>query len=115
MSKWQFFQDSEVEGLNEDFVAKLDKARGLAAVPFVITSGLRSPETNQSLPNAVSDSSHLTGHAVDLAVSESQARYAIIKALLDTGFNRLGIYSAHIHVDDDATKPLNVIWYVAGA
>jgi zinc D-Ala-D-Ala carboxypeptidase len=115
VSKFQYFSDDEVRGLNEDFVTRLDKARGLAGIPFIITSGLRSPETNQSLANAVSDSAHLTGHAVDLAVGESTVRFKVIQSLLAAGFTRIGIYSAHLHVDDDPTKDADVIWYVSGA
>jgi uncharacterized protein YcbK (DUF882 family) len=113
--QYKYFTPEEVQGLDEQFVARLEIAREKAGIPFIITSGLRTPTQNESLPNAVSDSSHLTGHAVDLAVAESQARYTTIKSLLDAGFNRLGIYSAHVHVDDDGTKPPNCIWYVAGA
>lgn len=114
MSKYQHFQDNEVEGLDETFVQKLDQARGLSGVPFIITSGLRSPSENQSIPNAVQDSAHLSGLAVDLAVADSQSRFLVVKALLDCGFNRIGIYSAHVHVDDSKTLPPNVMWYVEG-
>jgi zinc D-Ala-D-Ala carboxypeptidase len=115
VSKYLYFSDSEVEGLNDGFMQKLEQAREKAGIPFIITSGLRTPEKNQSLPNAVSDSSHLTGHAVDLAVGESSIRYRVLTSLLAVGFNRIGIYEKHLHVDDDATKDPNVIWYVQGA
>ena len=112
--KWIYFTDEEVVGLDPEFVAMLDRARGLARTPFVITSGLRTPLQNESTPNAVSDSAHLSGLAVDLACSGSQERYQIIKALLAVGLCRLGIYEKHIHTDADTTKPQNVIWYVNG-
>ena len=110
-----FFKTEEVVGLDPEFVAQLDRARGLAGTPFVITSGLRTPIQNESTPNAVYDSAHLVGLAVDLACEGSQERWKIVKALMAVGLSRIGIYSAHVHVDCDGTKPQNVIWYVAGA
>ena len=114
MGKYQFFSDDEVAGLDDGLCQMLSIARGRANVPFVITCGLRTAEQNAALSESVSDSAHLTGHAVDLACADSPTRYAMIKACLDAGFTRLGIYSAHIHIDNDSTKPPQVIWYVAG-
>lgn len=112
--KYTYFSEDESKGLNPDLMAMLDIARGKAGVPFFITCGVRTAEQNSALQNSVSDSSHLTGHAVDLACSDSSTRFAMIQGLLTAGFNRMGIYSAHIHVDNDSTKPSNVCWYVEG-
>lgn len=109
--KWpyKYFSPSEVQGLDEELVALLDKARGVAGVPFVITSGLRTKEQNRQA-GGVPDSSHLTGKAVDLRATTGQERHAIIKGCLQAGFTRLGIYSTHIHVDIDTSKPQETIW-----
>lgn len=112
--KYTYFSEEESKGLNPDLMAMLDIARGKAGVPFFITCGLRTAEQNSALKNSVSNSSHLTGHAVDLACADSPTRFAMLSGLLQAGFNRIGIYSAHIHVDNDSTKPSNVCWYVAG-
>lgn len=114
MAQLTYFTDEEVKGLDQELCAMLDWARGKAGVPFVITCGLRTPEQNASLPESVSDSAHLTGHAVDLACNDSPTRYAILSGLLAAGFHRIGIYSAHIHADNSPTLPPNVIWYSAG-
>jgi uncharacterized protein YcbK (DUF882 family) len=114
MGKYQFFTDEEVAGLQDSTCQKLSIARGIANVPFVITCGLRTVAQNAALSESVSDSAHLTGNGVDLACSDSQTRYAMIKGLLGAGFNRIGVYSAHIHADDSPTLPPNVCWYVAG-
>jgi zinc D-Ala-D-Ala carboxypeptidase len=114
VNKWRHFSDAEVSGLDTELVAKLDMAREKAGVPFIITSGLRTVEQNAALSESVSDSAHLTGHAVDLACTDSPARFAMVKSLLDVGFTRMGIYSAHLHVDNDLTKPQQLLWYVAG-
>lgn len=114
MGKYEFFTDAAVQGLDDGLCQMLSIARGKANVPFVITCGLRTPAQNAALAESVSDSAHLSGHAVDLACADSPTRYAMLSGLLDAGFTRIGIYSAHIHADNDTTKPPKVIWYVAG-
>ena len=110
--KW--FTPEEVLGLDPGLCEMLDEARGQAGIPFVITCGLRSSQQNAALPESVKDSAHLTGNAVDLACSDSQSRFLLVKALLSVGFKRVGVYSAHIHADNSLTLPQNVIWYVQG-
>lgn len=114
--------DPLIKGLSNSLMQKLDVARGKAGIPFVITSGLRTPENNRALCGAVQDSSHLTGDAVDLYVTDDHALFCTLFGLIMAGFNRIGIYYTicqsdknrlvprHIHVDDDTTKPLEVIW-----
>jgi uncharacterized protein YcbK (DUF882 family) len=111
-----YFKPEEVVGLDQELCAMLDLARGHAGVPFTITCGLRTQAQNDALAgSSVKDSAHLTGHAVDLACSDSASRFAMIKALLGVGFTRIGVYSAHVHVDNSKTLPQNVIWYAQGA
>ncbi len=115
MSNYHYFSDEELKGLDLELCAMLDRARGLAGQPFIITCGLRTPEQNAALPESVQDSAHLSGHAVDLACNDSELRYAMLRGLILAGFNRIGIYSAHIHADNDLSKPPNVCWYVEGS
>lgn len=114
MGRYQFFSDDELKGLDDGLCQMLSIARGKANVPFIITCGLRTPAQNAALAESVSDSAHLTGHAVDLACSDDPTRFAMLSGLLSAGFTRIGVYSAHLHADNDATKSPNVIWYVAG-
>lgn len=107
--KPHWFQISEIEGLDTELVAKLDWARGRAQVPFIITSGKRTPEQNEQVMG-VDASAHIKGLAVDLRCSNSQDRYKMLNALLLAGFKRVGIYSAHIHVDLDTSLPQEVSW-----
>ena len=93
-----------------DLVKKLDFAREIAGVPFVITSACRCSSHNKEV-GGLSNSSHLRGFAVDIAVTDSYHRFKILVALLGVGFNRLGVYSDFIHADIDLDKPQNVIWY----
>ena len=110
MGRWKFFTEDEVRGLNDDFVQKLEKAREIAGIPFIITSGLRTPEKNQSVIGAVPDSAHLKGLAVDLRVTSSRDAALIIDAAKAAGINRRGIYvdsywnPRHIHIDVDPDK-----------
>ncbi len=103
--RYAYFTDEEVVGLNGEFVAKLDMARKVAGIPFVITSGFRSPETNQSLIGAVPDSAHLEGLAVDLKVENSHEVWQIVSGLKEAGITRIGIYvnkdwlPIHLHCD----------------
>lgn len=114
VAKWTYFKDDEVVGLDQELVAMLDRARSLAGVPFTITCGLRTADQNAALAESVKDSAHLTGNAVDLACSDSESRFKMIQALFLVGFRRIGIYSAHVHVDNSSTLPQGVFWYVAG-
>ena len=106
---YKYFSDEEVKGLDSELVSKLDTARGVAGVPFVITSGLRSCAANTAAMG-VEASAHLSGKAVDLACSESEPRFKMVQALLASGFLRIGVYDLHIHVDVDMTKPQSVMW-----
>lgn len=92
-----------------DMVMRLEQARSLAGVPFVITSGLRSDEHNARVGGSPG-SSHLTGNAVDIYCESSRHRYLIVDALMQAGFHRIGIGHDFIHVDNDRSKPGNLVW-----
>ena len=92
-----------------ELIERLDRARNLAGVPFVINSGYRC-EKNNDWVGGVESSSHLRGLAADIECMTSQARMKIVRSLLDVGFERIGISALFIHVDIDRTKPPSVIW-----
>lgn len=112
---YKYFTPEEVEGLNEEFVAKLDQARHLAGFPFVITSGFRTPEKNQSIVGSVPDSAHLKGLAVDLKVENYHEVSLICDAAKTVGITRRIIYvdkdfqPVHMHIDVDPDKVAEVI------
>jgi len=113
--RWNYFTDAEVEGLNEEFVAKLDRARHIAGIPFTITSGFRTPEKNQSIVGSVQDSAHLKGLAVDLRVQSSHEVSLICDAAKAVGITRRIVYvdtdfqPVHVHIDVDPDKVSEVI------
>lgn len=115
MGRYQFFSDEEVKGLQDSTCQKLSVARGIAQVPFVITSGLRTQSQNDQLLGSVKDSAHLTGNAVDLLVTDSSIRFSVLLGLIKAGFTRIGIYQNHIHADDSPSLTPNVCWYSTGA
>lgn len=115
---WKYFKPEEVVGLDNELVAKLDQARHLAGIPFTITDGKRTAAGNTDR-NAVNNSAHLAGLAVDLACFDSTMLSKMSVALYAVGFRRVGIYfrtsggqtrPTHIHVDVDTTKAQDVTW-----
>jgi len=104
----KYFKEVEYK-MDADFLSKLDKARELANIPFIINSAYRSVEQNKKI-GGKPNSSHLKGLAVDIRVKDSRTRYIVLNALIRVGFNRIGVANAFIHVDDDKEKSENVIW-----
>jgi len=107
MSK--YFKEIEDGNMDLDFLAKLDKAREIADIPFKINSAFRTPEHNAKV-GGKPNSSHLRGLAVDISAADSRTRFIILGALIKAGFNRIGIAKTFIHVDDDQEKSGKVVW-----
>lgn len=95
--------------MQDSTLRKLDEAREHAGIPFRITSGYRCPAHNATVSH-VPDSAHTTGHAADIKVASGMERYKVIKACLEAGFTRIGWAESFVHVDDDPSKPANVMW-----
>lgn len=120
--------DPLMKGLDDRLMLMSDSAHESASaimpgIKFIITSGLRTPEQNNSvLKGAVPDSAHLTGLAADYAVASVQALFAMLEGLHDARFKRVGIYykiepadpytliPVHLHVDIDESKPQNCLF-----
>jgi hypothetical protein len=102
------------ELMEPEVVQALDIARDIYGYPMKITSGVRTVEYNRSLMAkgypASPKSSHLLGWAADIEVPNNEKRFLMIEALLDAGFNRLGLGQDYLHVDMDPCKPRNTIW-----
>jgi hypothetical protein len=105
---YKYFKPSEIIDLKPELVSLLDQARGIAGVPFKITSGYRSVLKNLLVGGKVG-SAHTTGEAVDLACTDASSRYKILTALLKVGFNRTEIAAGHIHCDISKMRPQNII------
>jgi len=89
-------------------VSKLDYARGMAGVPFRINSGFRCKAHNTAV-GGHPESQHLVGRAADIRAVSRGIRYDIVRALMMSGFNRIGIGREFVHVDILPTHN-HVIW-----
>lgn len=108
------FESPDIEGsgynMKSGFMEKLQHARNIADIPFVITSGYRSDAHNKDV-GGVANSSHLKGVAADISVKNGFERLTILSSLLQVGFRRIGIGEAFIHVDLDSDKPASIWTY----
>jgi len=108
------FDDRTVPGSGENMqcstVGMLDEARHRLGRPFRITSGFRTPERNKAVGGAT-QSSHLTGYAVDIYAPTQEDKADLLRALFKVGFRRFGIMATAIHVDNDPDKAYAVWSY----
>lgn len=97
--------------ITSQLLAKLNQARELAGVPFNITSGARCKEHNRKI-GGTPNSAHTRGMAADISYPSSQAKFLIIKALMDVGFKRIGDNQkkSFIHCDIDNSLPQSVFF-----
>lgn len=100
---------SSIDDMDSGFLTKLDQARSIAGVPFIINSAFRSIE-HEKRKGRDGSSSHTKGLAVDIRVRNSRERFLILKGLIETGFHRIGIANTFIHVDMDNDKDAMVTW-----
>ena len=107
----KFFSDEETKGLVPELVEKLDRARELCGFPFVITSGFRTPEENERIGGA-KESSHLKGMAADIRRPlDVDLVFRMCWAAGLAGFRRIEICDRHIHLDVDAEKTQDIMWF----
>jgi hypothetical protein len=79
----------------------LYKARTLTDKPYIITSGGRSPQYNETITSA-KNSDHLADeknicYGVDIAVNSDAFRFQLITDLISVGFDRIGIGKGFVH------------------
>jgi hypothetical protein len=99
MGNFKYFSDMEIAGLQGNLPAMLDRARGIAGIPFRLTATVA---TDGHSPN----STHYKGLAVDIGLGHlaegaerDAARWAILKGLFAAGFQRIEVCPLHIHAD----------------
>lgn len=96
-----------IDDMDEAFLLKLDDARSICSVPFVINSAYRTPEYERE-HDRPGTSSHCKGLAVDLRCTSAGNRLKMLLALMAVGFRRIGLYSTFIHVDMDVSKKSSI-------
>ena len=102
---WENFSPDEVKcshcgelKIHEDIMDLLQEARNDLG-PLSITSAYRCPSHNASVSSTGEAGPHTTGHALDIAVKNSQHR----KQLIDwftTKVTGLGVAKSFIHIDN---------------
>ena len=107
------------EAMVPEFMQRLQEFRSALGFPFVISSGYRCPNHNDSVSSTGRDGPHTTGRAVDIQVSGKHA-VEIDDACRDFGFTGKGVKQKgnhagrFIHLDDlgdDETKgPRPWLW-----
>lgn len=102
------FPPCSLKDMDDSFMWSLDNARRSAGIPFVINSAFRTVQF-EKLRGRDGTSSHCAGLAVDIRCNTSVNRLKILKALIEEGFQRIGIADSFIHVDSDWKKPA-CIW-----
>jgi len=95
--------------MDPEFLLKLERMRERSGVAFRINSGYRTPKHNAKV-GGVGDSAHVKGHAADIRAKTSQQRWKIVEAAIEQGIRRIGIAKTYVHVDDDPTLAVEVLW-----
>lgn len=104
----KYFKEIDDGNVSQELLTKLDEARELAGIPFIINSAFRSPEHPESIKNPTS--SHIKGLAVDIKATDSRTRAKILISLISVGFDRIGIAKTFIHCDIEKEKANEVVW-----
>jgi len=95
--------------MDPEFMIRLNAARLIAGIPFVINSAYRC-EKHNTWVGGKDFSSHLYGYAADIRCTSSASRFKVLNALCALRFKRIGIYKTFIHVDSDPNKVGDVVW-----
>jgi len=116
----KFFQTNEflckcgcgagtLEEMDKELLEKLDSARDIAGIPFVINSGFRCEKHNKAVGGVV-NSQHKEGKAADIRCKDSALRFIILNVLIQAGFKRIGIGKTFIHVDVKESTPCILLY-----
>lgn len=97
--------------MDEKLLSMLDELREKAGIPLVLSSAYRCRAHNSTLKEAVENSSHTKGKAVDIKCYDSATRFKILKAAFDVGFRRIEPRETWVHLDVDSDKPQDVVFY----
>lgn len=97
---------AEPDKMDRAFLRKLDSIRASAAVPLFVTSSYRDgPGSAHHLGCAVDVADNLKGNPIS-----SRWRFQVVRAALQHGITRIGIYDRHIHLDTSEIHPQDVLW-----
>jgi hypothetical protein len=89
--------------MHEPFVRALDAARAAAGIPFIITSGYRSPAHNAAVGGAA-DSDHTRGWCADVACYTKTDRARIDSAAVKAGILQRAFGDRIVHLGSDPLR-----------
>lgn len=92
--------------MDPDFMEKLNMARDLAGIPFIVVSGYRCEAHNKEVGST--SSNHTMGRAADINCGKGRDRYAMDRAMIEAGMMGIGIGETYIHCDTNRPHP--VLW-----
>ena len=98
-----------LQDMKQTTMSKLDTAREVAGIPFVLTSAYRSPKHDRSRGRS-GTGAHTLGKAVDIKCNTSRNRFLVFNSLVKAGFKRIGVENKFIQSDDSETHAQEVIW-----
>lgn len=101
------FTQSETEGLSDELLVKLQAVRYAVGKPMFVTSGYRHGDSGAHGSGAGVDISD-NGVGADVG---SRWRFLVLRAALAVGFNRIGVYDRHIHLDVSKEHDQEVVWW----
>ena len=88
---------------------RLNMARELAGIPFIVKSGSRCIEHNKN-EGGKPTSDHLSGEGTDIKCTNSRDRFRILGAAYAVGFKRIGEAKTFIHLGENKENPQEVHW-----
>lgn len=98
-----------LQDMKQSTMSKLDTAREIAGIPFVLNSAYRSSQHDRSKGRS-GTGAHTLGRAVDIRCNTERNRFLVVSALIKAGFKRVGVYATFIHADDSETHTQQIIW-----
>lgn len=97
--------------MKHEFMAVLQSIRNEYGRGMSPTSGYRHPTHPVEARKQRSDGEHTRGMCADIACTNSQDRYDLVRLALKHGINRIGIAKTFIHLGlGGPGLPPNVIW-----
>lgn len=107
---WQHFTRDEFKckhcgknKIEDSFVDKLEALRVRVGFPLIVSSGYRCPTHNAAVSSTGPNGPHVTGRAVDFALSRHRA-WEVLRAAMDMGFSGIGVQQKgggrFLHLDD---------------
>jgi len=117
-SKWfsekefnQLTPSCSLQDMSQSTMDKLDAARDIAGIPFVLTCASRPSEWDRARGRSGTGAHTLKPcPTVDIRCNTDTNRWKIVNALIKAGFKRIGIAKTYIHADDSEKHSQEIIW-----